>query len=122
MGIYPKAKVEKTIEKLDKGVVAAKCIERMELGESKAQAMGECLRTGEHSGSDDIDTFNEVWDAIIAESHTLRSTPVPDTATKYKAALSAASTYLDSDKWYSDVLLEKGVKTFTELKATLKGE
>lgn len=135
--IYPKVETTVEIKKLDKNVVANACIIQMQAELTKAQAIGPVLNS-----SDDVATFNEVWDAIVAEGKLMRGvsltktiivkeateetaavTEVKDrTEAEYKEALADCCVYLDSTKWYAGLLKEKDVKNYTELKALYKGE
>ena len=116
--IYPEANIAIEIKKLDKKTVATSCIAQIQAGQTKAQAIGIVLK-----GSDDVATFNEVWEALVAEGKAMRSVGVEDkTEAVYKLALVNSCAYLDSTKWYAGLLKEKDVKTYTELKTLYKGE
>lgn len=115
--VYPKAQIKKSIIKLDKATVANDVIAAMNAGLTKAQAIGQVLK-----GSDDVETFNEVWNKIEAEGLAFRqvNTNSYETLDEYKIALTKATTYLDIDKWYTGFLAESGVASWDELKAILR--
>jgi len=115
---YPRAKVVDSIEKLDKATVATKIIDVVEkLGLTKAQAIGPVL-----NGSDDVQTFNEVWNALEAEKNKMSSVSIIDSKdlTDYKNKLGDGITYLDVDTWYSGILEEKEVGDFDNLKSSFE--
>lgn len=110
--VYPKKIEVPEVDKLDASVVAASCIEQMVAGKTKAEAIGPVL-----SGSDDVDTFNTVWDSIIASGQAMRCVNPSEYETEeaYLADLETASGYLNASTWYAGLLAEKEVESFSEL-------
>ena len=84
MSLYPKKIDNVEIVKLNRSDVVASVITTMDGGLTKAQAIGIVL-----NGSDDIDTFNEVWDSIETQGKAARAVSVASftTDTDYKAAV-----------------------------------
>ena len=114
--LYPKAKEESSIEKLDENAVATKIIDVVEnKGLTKAQAIGPVL-----DGSNDVGTFNKVWKELFEKKKKMKSVAIQDTVTKTKEELSKVSKYLDVDTWYNGLLEENDVSTFTALKEKLE--
>lgn len=106
--VYPFVEDKVEIVKLDASVVAEKIIVQRELGLTKAQMLGIVL-----SGSDDVVTFNDVWDKIEAERIAFSKVVVCDSEAKHKIELNKLREYLDVDVWVAQL---KGKKTWVELK------
>jgi hypothetical protein len=107
---YPKAENKQTVDKLDKNTVATaieKAVEEDEL--TKAQAIGPVL-----NGSDDIETFNEVWNEMYKEKQIMEKTPLEGTEQEYLDNLASKVTYLDPSKFLSGLKAKTG-KTWNEL-------
>ena len=102
--VYPEKQASKNIEGIDKEVAAGRIITAMDSGLSKAQAIGDVLK-----GSDDIDTFNELWDAIEAEGKALRSVDCSKYETEEEYLENLPAKYLDKELWLVGLLDEKGV-------------
>ena len=114
MNIYPKAQAKDEIVKLDKSTVAASIITAREEMMTKAEAIGVVL-----NGSNDIDTFNIVWDEVEKERCAFRAVRINDftTADEYKSKLNTLKTYLDVDTWFTGMLAENNAKDWDELQS-----
>ncbi len=104
--IYPYKTETAVIERLDKSTVAAAIIEKREEGLTKAQAIGPVL-----NGSDDIATFNEMWDVVEAERLSLHAVNLTAFATEaqYKSALAELITHLNPTLWVEGIKAERGI-------------
>ena len=124
MEIYPRAKSEKAVTPLVKSTVAAAILtilENTNLPEeqrTKAAVIGPVL-----NGSDDVKTFNEVWDEIKKERDELASIDPSrfKNEGEYKSSLASKKRYLDDTKWTNGMLAKYGAENFGELKSKLIG-
>ncbi len=104
--IYPYKVESVVVELLDKDTVAADIIEKREEGLTKAQAIGPVL-----NGSDDIVTFNEMWDVVEAERQSLRAINPGAFATEaqYKLAVAEKATHLNPNLWVDGIKAERDI-------------
>jgi len=148
MSLYPKAPLTPSLELMDANEVAKRIIEGMETGKitfpfttskygnsyklpglTKGDFTGPCLRLADDPddvknpgrGSDDIATYNRVWDEIHAEKSALAGVSVIEYSSKpaYIAALALESTHLDPLKWADGTIAANEVASFTALKTKL---
>lgn len=114
--VYPKKKIVKYISPIDENLVALRIIFCMRADKSKAVSIGECLQ-----GSDDIATFNRVWNEIVSEGNSFRSLSPADykTEEEYKAELTKKKKYLDVDLFIAGIKSESSVDSFKDLKEKL---
>ena len=115
--VYPEETVKKVIDKLDKKIAVNKIITAMENNLTKAQAIGGVL-----AGSDDIASFNELWDAIEAEGKAFRSVDCSKYETEEEYLESLPAKYLDKELWLVGLLDEKGVADWDGLMMQLEEE
>lgn len=145
MPIYPRAPTApKSITPMDPAVVAARIIEGMETGKitysfttakytdtyplpgfSRGDFLGPCLLladvAGKGQGSDDVATFNKVWDEIHREKDALAGVNPVDSGdeAEYVAALTAKARHLDPQKWADGTVASREVADFAALKTKL---
>jgi len=112
--VYPEAKSVTAVQALDENICATRIIEQRALRKSKAQAAGVVL-----AGSNDVKTYDKVWDEIEAERKKLRAISPADhtTETKFKEALTVEANHLDVNTWVAGLKDEADVSTWSALKA-----
>jgi len=115
--IYPEKIEIEEIKLLNRGEVASEVIKQMKEGKTKAQAIGPVL-----NGSDDVSTFNLVWDEILSEKQKLSNINPKDfkTQTEYLNALEEVANYLDINKWLEGIKEVNDVSSWGELSTKLK--
>jgi len=117
--VYPRAQETKTsgIGIDSPAACAARVVDAMDSGLSRAEAAGFCL-----AGSDAVLLFNQIWDEVNRQVLAARSTNPADydTVVQYKAALAYAAPLLDAEHWYDGLKAEVGVDTFSELAAKVE--
>ena len=89
---YPKTTKKITVKKLDKAIIAERILAHD--GLSKCEVVGLALQ-----GSDDIETFEEVWKELEAESRAMESVDKELKDIEYKAELEKVQKYLDVDRF-----------------------
>ena len=89
---YPETTKKITVKKLDKAIVAERILAND--GLSKKEVVGLALQ-----GSDDIETFEEVWKELEAESRAMESVDKELKDIEYKAELEKVQKYLDVDRF-----------------------
>ena len=115
--IYPEKIEIEEIKLLNRGEVASEVIEQMKEGKTKAQAIGPVLK-----GSNDVATFNSVWNCIIKEGKHCRSINPADhlRLASYKESMEDGVNYIDVDDFYNGLLEEKDVSSFAQLKKLME--
>lgn len=149
MSLYPKAsEASLAPDPMDPEIVAARILEGMETGKitfsfttasygstyelpglKRGDFLGPCLMLPDDPddaenpgrGSDDKDTFNQVWDEIHAEKVDLANVQPAefDAKGEYVAALQEKATRLDPTKWADGTIAASGASDFSELKTKL---
>lgn len=116
MSFYPVAVESKEIVPLDKVKAAEKVIECMDAGKSKQASVGIVL-----DGSNDIASFDAVWDEVLAEKAKLQAVKVGVKDADYKIELDKVATYADTVKWVTETKKALGVSSLADIKPTALG-
>ena len=149
MSLYPKSPERVAApQAMDADLVAARILEGMETGKitysfttatygatytlpglSRADFLGPCLLLPDDPddsenpgrGSDDVATFNRIWDEIHREKLELGKVNAIEhsTESEYVAALQDRAKHLDPQKWADGTIAAAEVTGFSELKAKL---